>query len=166
VSHDDSGTLGTDGWAISAARLREDLFHLVSILDTDRYYWHFDLGIGELQEEFEQGALDHALITIAIRVRMLAEKKSPRPASAHEPCGNLFITGTLAEKDGRALTLREGCNKIIHAETREFCEQDEGQYLTGLVQLTGVQFDKKWRAHLNTFEFVKLILALSKELES
>lgn len=166
MTQNSSGIPGTDGWVVNAARLREDLYHLVSILDTDRYSWHFDLGIGELQKEFEQGALDHALITIAIRARMLADQKSPRPESVRKRCGSLFIIDAGEDNDGRALTLREGCNKIIHAETREFQEQDKGQYLTGLVQLAGARFDKRWRAELNTFEFVKLILALARELES
>ncbi|MEX1127694.1 MAG: hypothetical protein WEB50_03905 [Vicinamibacterales bacterium] len=166
LTHKDSGIPGTNGWVVSAARLREDLYHLVTILDTDRYYWHFDLGIGELQKEFEQGELDHALITIAIRARMLSDHKSPRPKSASKPCGSLFIIDTRKDNDGRPLTLRDGCNKIIHAETREFQEREDGQYLTGSVLLKGTQLGKKWRAELNTFKFVKLILALGRELES
>jgi len=111
---DDGPQPGGDGWLLHAGRLREDLFSLVTIMVAARdFEWAADLfGLAELRREFEQEAIDHALITIAIRVRVLMDQ-TPSLTSANAPCGTLDVD--VATDNPRELSLRQACNKIIHA---------------------------------------------------
>ena len=153
-----------DRWAVSVGRLRYDLYYLVTVLlGSDRYSWYSEyLALGELLEEFEQDAVDHALITLAIRARVLLDRYSPRLEVTRQRCGTLIADVQHPEAE-RTLTFREACNKIVHAASRRFEPDEDHQFLGSEVVLEGVALDRRrWRATLSAFELVKAILVLTK----
>jgi hypothetical protein len=176
-----NATPGADKWLLNAGRLREDVYQLATIVIASRdHEWALGLvGLEELREEFEQHALDHALVTIAIRARVLLDqtprtaslatarsKRRSGPRAAEQVCGTLLADIDSADT-ARPLRLRDACNKIIHAETRHFAEYSGDPGLTGMVRLEGkLKPPQIWRADLDVFKFVRAVLGLAAEVRA
>lgn len=158
---------GSRGWALSAARVRLELYRLVASVLASREFGALPAGVGqplnELSRDFEMGEIEHALVSIAITVRVLLDQESPRPLESRSECG--VLTPDVACPDNqRRLTLREACNKIIHAKQRNF-DVDNYSTPTGLspsIHLYGAQFEQEWKASVDLLAFSGLIAELTE----
>ena len=151
-------------WAVSRARLRLDLFRLVcSIYASDGF--EDDVisspSLVELEVEFWDMEVEHSLVAVAGIVRVLFDQTSPRPPEARSECGDLVVDEA-KPSEGRRLTVREACNKILHADRRAFvnahdldCDPPERTFW---VKLEGVQLDRqRWTASVDLLAFVRAI---------
>jgi hypothetical protein len=73
------------------------------------------------------------------------------------PCGSLWEDSNASEQP---LSLREACNKIIHAETWEFYPRAKRTLSPGyapLLSLAGRRGHQQWRADLDIIRFLALV---------
>lgn len=96
------------------------------------------------------------MLQSAIAIRLLDDEDEAE-LEERDP----FICGLLNEKDQeKALTLREACNKIIHANQINFDKKfrseptEEGAYYLPVAHLYGKKFNKSWKATIDLREFV------------
>jgi hypothetical protein len=152
-----------DAWAFSATRIREDLYRLASILLSARG-WEWDPELQELRSEFEQDAIDHTLTSLASRARMLMDQNAGAQAASKLLCGVLLEDAANPSAE-RPLSLRQACNKIIHAEARHLPEYPDEPVLTGVLQLEGSLIPpRRWRAQVDINKFVLAVLSLTRPL--
>src|SRR5262249_3798866 len=109
------------------------------------------------------------LVSSAVVLRMWLDQKHPQNHprtfnNSKSNCGRLFANWP--KKKSEVLTLREACNKIIHAEKVYpdivgFPEEyDERYYQRPRVYLYGTKGRKSWRAELMIVRFVSWGTAL------
>jgi hypothetical protein len=107
------------------------------------------------------GELVRILITCSVALRLAFDQY---PQFAHlqsENCGRLYRSWSKQKKKkSEILTLREACNKIIHAKDYQFDASKtdpnrEGVYLRPFLFLYGKKYKQGWRARLSIAEFVK-----------
>jgi hypothetical protein len=147
-------------WAVSRTRLRLDLFRLVSSVFASAQFEDSTVlspPLVELESEFWNMEVEHALVAVAALTRVLFDQTSPRPAEARAECGDLVVDQA-KPLQVRRLTVREACNKILHADRRAFeTARDLDPSLPGLtgwVQLEGTQLDRqRWRASIDLLAF-------------
>jgi hypothetical protein len=125
--------------------------------------------------ELSEPLLSNRLLHLAIMLRtyddmMRANDPSGSYAAHAEATSGLAFIGGLSGRLDTPLSLREACNKIIHARTvRPLYERVDnenetangdpvGWRLTGEVELTGVQSGESWSADLFLQEFLETIL--------
>ena len=169
---------GGRGWAVDKARLRLDLYHLVAVVFASEHYHsggsdgaprlqadsnvaggcYPSASLALLAADFERSELEHRLISVAITTRILLDQASPRPADAAVHCGAL-----MDESEGRErpLTLREACNKIVHATRRDFLVDEVVDGIEYIVQLYGAQLGRNWKARLHILTFAEHIAAFT-----
>ena len=68
------------------------------------------------------------------------------------------------------LTVREACNKIIHATDvtlhwKDISKKDETEYWTGVVWLEGTKGRNKWKLELRVGEFCRALFRILSDLE-
>ncbi len=68
------------------------------------------------------------------------------------------------------LTVREACNKIIHAtevtlDWKDISKKSETEYWTGVVWLEGTKGRKKWKLELRVSEFCRALFRVLSHLE-
>jgi len=105
------------------------------------------------------------LISSAIALRIWLDQRPPRAfADMKTNCGKLYPNWPRQKKKVEVLSLREACNKIIHAETmnedlvvpdRARNPDYEGAYLRPRVYLYSGKGKQHWRAILSIVDFVK-----------
>ena len=116
--------------------------------------------------------MSHTLVRVAALVRARLDSGSGDELS-EQRCGELaddmlkFVkesgTGEYLPK-GNPLTLREACNKIIHAHTvRGFCAQDDYGVRAPIFRLFGIYKGKQWDARIDCFAFANAVLAVCAE---
>jgi hypothetical protein len=69
------------------------------------------------------------------------------------------------------LTLREACNKIIHAtevtlDWKQITKKNETEYWSGILWLTGTKGHSRWKLELRVSEFCRALFRLLAELEN
>lgn len=105
---------GYEGLLMDSAKIRYDLYRLLaSIYASERFPheaidYENPLSLGNLAGQFEDSEISHLLITVAIEVRT-ALQRYPEPGKLQ--CGELTQAGAT-----QPLTVREACNKVIHAK--------------------------------------------------
>jgi hypothetical protein len=117
----------------------------------------------ELSADFEMVEVEHGLISVAIMTRVLLDQQSPRPLEARAPCG-VLIPDTAQSSVTKPLTIREACNKVVHATNRNF-DVDNRHTPTGLkpvMHLYGAQFNREWKASLDILVFAAEIADLTR----
>jgi len=151
------------GWVLSVARLRLDLYRLVAAIFASGAEGEAYFGgpLADLVADCQREEIEQLLVSVAAMTRVVLDQHSPRPPEARAECGALSPDTS----DERPLTLREACNKILHAEARGFeWNSDFDPCLAGLsgaVYLSGKQFEKRWKARLEVVAFVKAIASLT-----
>ncbi|MBR2120343.1 MAG: hypothetical protein V4458_15950 [Pseudomonadota bacterium] len=122
----------------------------------------------QLSQRFSEARLLDHLLKIAILVRTFDDllRSSENKKEAYEKhrnaVGDNHYIGSLDESD---LTIREACNKIIHAsELRavydRIDDRDDWWQLTSEVELKGLIGNSEWNAVLHVFEFLEGVLEL------
>jgi hypothetical protein len=122
--------------------------------------------IWELQDRFRKAEILRILISSAVVLRILFDQKQdPRDRrfeiASKKPCGVLW--SKLPSRKTEVLTLREACNKIIHAtdvnedEVNSDWKQNPDQlgvYIRPFVYLEGMKDSNEWRVKLSIVDFV------------
>jgi hypothetical protein len=121
--------------------------------------------IERLQDEYLRTEVRRILISSAAALRIWFDQHD-RQAFQHlqTNCGKLFPEWPQHKSNHEVLTLREACNKIIHATEinydsvipdRSNNPDQEGVYLLPYLYLYGSKNEQGWRAKLSIVDFVK-----------
>ena len=126
----------------------------------------------QLQDRFRKSEVIRILVSSAVALRILLDqdrdvRDTRFKTISKRPCGTLWPTWDKAKKRAKGkpkpLTVRDACNKIIHAKDvvddivipdRRHNPDELGVYLKPFVYLYGTQNKKHWRAKLSILEFV------------
>lgn len=105
----------------------------------------------------EEDEIARILLGLAITARVVDDAHARVLDLVALPCGRLFPDVHRPERSVD-LELREACNKIIHAQRRNFDIErnaNERPYLTPTVYLYGQQGGTEWKATLDIVAFAK-----------
>ena len=116
--------------------------------------------IDSFPSEFFEDEVSRILLQSAIVLRILDDESQADPEERIP-----FVCGDLEQAGHEtALTLREACNKILHAKTINFDvaatqsvtphSKKVGAYFNPLVYLYGTQHNKEWRATIKMRVFL------------
>lgn len=162
------------GHIVPTSSLRLDLWRLLTIFLADRAFatltepeFHADgyaQPLMSLQSEFEEDEITRILIGTAITLRVLDDRDGLLNSDMY--CGTLEING-----GNTPLTLREACNKIVHATKVNFdLERLDGgpieqlgmspPYLTPNIYFYGSLRGADWRATLDVIAYVHAAASL------
>ncbi len=139
-----------------------DLHRLLAIFLSSRSFAEIarediDDPLIELQE-WEVDEITRILITSAVMGRILDDRGGPELDQKPTNCGEL-IEDLIAPGTWIPLTLREACNKIIHAtKVRTDLEQDAKNrlaYFNPIMYFYGQRNGKDWKATLFIQDFVR-----------
>jgi len=161
------------GMRIPGEVIRLDLYRLICYFQTSEYLSNLtDMGDfcpwQSLRDDFEAAEIVRILLQTAVMIRFIAfghadEQRSQKEAMDGE-VGKLFVKS--AESAQQPLSLREACNKIIHA--RNIVLDDNGgehTYNTFIKPrvFCHENFEKKtgWRAELDVVRFVEICSQLA-----
>jgi hypothetical protein len=121
--------------------------------------------ISRLRDDYLDSEVKRALVSSAIALRIWIDERDPRAfADLKTNCGKLYPNWPKQKKKFKVLSLREACNKIIHATEinedlvvpdRPHNPDYEGSYLRPYLYLYGVKDKQSWRAALSIVDFVK-----------
>jgi hypothetical protein len=160
------------GYALKAERLSANAYRLLCCffaseelgkLSTGRAFCPFTL----LRDNHQEDEIVRLLIDLAVFVRMAHEytadsllKVGPEPS-----LGKLFEPQS--QRTPAPLSLREACNKIIHAQTIRFDVRTSRRrgwhsHLAPRIYLHGEKSGTKWRAVLEVTKFVESAAHLSR----
>jgi hypothetical protein len=148
-----------------------DLYRLFGIVLGDQQLAKMETGsstIQMLRGEYVYSELIRILTSTAVALRILFDQHTQEFTTVSQrPCGELFSDWPKTQKP-EALTLREACNKIIHATKVHYDEVDPnpgsnpdqiGVYLLPNVYLFGKRDVSDWKAKLSVIEFAKFATA-------
>ena len=143
-----------------------DLYRLLTVVAADAAIAHnCDSGdplIG-LRKQFMRDELLHLLVSTAVMNRLHREHErieQPDEADAQHLCGRL-ISNFIEKPDSIIdLSLREACNKIIHAgdithEADDYAERSGLIVLPNTLVLHGEYNGRHWRAYLWLLEYLR-----------
>ena len=154
--------------------LRRDIYRLfthfhgsealadLSNTDTGIYY-------AELQHRFEELEIQDLLLRLTVRIRILEDAyRETWQETWSKPVGRLFNDSTSAEHS--PLSVREACNKVIHARYVNFCrtgvaEENEVIFpLLPTVVLYGTRIRSPvfWKCELQINEFLDSALTIAE----
>ncbi|MEX3917943.1 hypothetical protein AB4Y43_17125 [Paraburkholderia sp. BR10872] len=105
----------------------------------------------------EEDEISRILLSLAITARVVDDAHARVLELVAGTCGRLIPDVRNPERSVN-LELREACNKVIHAQRRNFDieHNDNGrQYLTPTIYLYGQQGATEWKAVLDIVEFAK-----------
>jgi hypothetical protein len=162
------GWPGRRNFDLNSATVMRDLYRLVTMVLADRELSTLaeteHEALARLRMQFIEDELVHLLIGSAVTNRLREEHMRALredPAEGFQPlvhdCGLLKLDVTVDCEI--ALTFREACNKIIHAEeiTTE-TEQGEAYAFPVMprhIVLRGHRGQEAWEAHLDLVEYVR-----------
>jgi hypothetical protein len=143
-----------------------ELYRLLCISATDDRIVEFALrsnSIDELRHTYRDTEVTRILVSSSVMLRVWMDQEHPKnhPRAfddSKSDCGRLFAEWP--RKKSQVLTLREACNKIIHAEQVYpdivgFPDRgDERYYIRPNRALYGTLRGKQWRAELSIVSFV------------
>lgn len=154
----------TEGYRPNTEHAALELHRLLAIFLASPSFAKLRKGNGERWEaidhlqQFEDDEITRILLSAAVTARVVDDRESGVFDLVADPCGILAET-----KDGETteipLTLREACNKIIHAKKIRFDvgETDERQpYINPTIYLYGARSNGlKWKATLDVIKFAE-----------
>lgn len=154
-----------DGHRFDTGPFLLDLYRLFGIVLGDRQLTKMGIedssAIRYLRDEYVYSELIRILTSTAIALRILFDQHQDVFAGVSErPCGELFADWPKTQQP-EGLTLREACNKIIHATKVHHDEQDLdpgyqlGVYLLPYVNLYGKKDGRDWKAKLSIIKFAR-----------
>jgi hypothetical protein len=120
--------------------------------------------IQDLQDRFRDGELIRVLISSAVALRILFDRHTDLRSTSKRMCGQLWPQWPKHKRKAEPLTLREACNKIIHAEdikddliVPDLAMNPDmiGTYIRPFLDLYGTKGGKKWRARLSIIQFAR-----------
>lgn len=117
---------------------------------------------------FESDEITRILLTVSITVRVVDERESKIMGLLADDCGHL-VPDTNKPAPPTSLSIREACNKIMHASKIEFGRAtlpNGRSFLQPWIYLFGTDFQKKnaWKANLNVVQFSRECAAILKLL--
>lgn len=137
-----------------------DLWRLSVIFLADKSYtrWESDSGdraVSNLRQ-FADDEVTRILLTSAIAIRIVDDREGQVVDAHTGPCGT--IQSDRENPASMPLSLRDACNKIIHAERINFDLEQEADvefpYLTPTIYLYGRLGAREWRAELSVMAYV------------
>jgi hypothetical protein len=114
-------------------------------------------------QEVEEDEITRLLLNLAITARVIDDRQERIFEKASSNCGQLEnMRQDSSAPNIEVLSLREACNKIIHATKVRFdVEETEGQtYLNPYIYLYGKQNKNSWKATLDIVAFSKAYVSI------
>jgi len=158
-----------EGFFFDVASFRSDLYRLISSFYASITFAECgedvdDDPVRELQGDFEEFEITRLMVSIAVAARIMDERDGYLSSKFGLECGQ--ITPDLSQPDVvEPLSLREACNKIIHARKFNWDVEhlkDEGnlphpitRFVAPTMFLYGRRDKTEWKATLNITEFVR-----------
>jgi hypothetical protein len=108
-------------------------------------------------ESIGEDEITRILLAVAITARVIDDRDGHILDLVAGPCGTLVTFGD-NEEIFQLLSLREACNKIIHAQKVRFDiskTNDDQPYLNPSIYLYGKLHKKEWKATLDVIAFIK-----------
>lgn len=149
-----------NGYPIAAEALDLEVYLLASLIagshalfDVERDY----PGLRWARTTFEFSEISRRLIGLAVMLRTQLEVSHRRP----DAIVGTLMTDVSRPSDRANLSLREACNKIIHAKSVSLAASLESQpsesYVSRTVLLEGTHNNRGWRAELDTLSFLNAV---------
>ena len=130
---------------------------VANLIEGDQYWSRLQRQVSEL------------LVGIAVRSRIIFDDKDERHIAATP---DDYRVGHFVLRDGipdesQAFSVREACNKVLHAASIEFERNgfDEKQHWNGIVQLKGVHRREPWEVALFVNSCATRISAILAQLD-
>lgn len=164
IDHDE---VRRDGFFFDPSSFRLDLYRLISAFYTTREFARVSRvsdshPILRLAEEFQENEITRLLISIAGTARVIQDREHHMKSMFDAPCGDLRADTRL--RSSVPLTVREACNKVIHAARFNFdakpLPKSERSLpyptytLNPTIHLYGHQRKVPWKARLDVEKFV------------
>ena len=115
----------------------------------------------------EEQKIKQYLISIAIKLRMIDYLMKDHNRENHLP--NDDNVGFIKTNNCKnILSIREACNKIIHARSLKFVyrkTKDKMTYLKPIVYFSGQKNKKDWKASIDIFKFAEIAVYVSNEYD-
>jgi hypothetical protein len=162
--------LNPPGYNVDPGAYTLDLYRLLCMVVADQRVAKLGStsnysAIARLRREYLDNEVKRALISSATALRIWLDQRPKRAfADMKTNCGKLFPDWSRQKKTFEVLTLREACNKIIHATeiNEDLVVPDrannpdyEGVYVRPYLYLYGGKDEQSWRAVLSIVDFVK-----------
>lgn len=145
------------GWSFDQAKVRTDLFHLLSIFLAEKQLAEELKGTDDplwVLASLGEPETTRLLISTAIVGRVLDDKRSRDERRDEVTVGRLSMNDAVTN-----LSMREAFNKIIHAvefslfmsepNERGFC------YLAPMIEVSGTLGRNQWSAEIDIIEYVR-----------
>jgi hypothetical protein len=139
-----------------------ELHRLLAIFLSSRSFAELREGSGESWEsidhiqQYEEDEITRILLAIAITARVIDDREQRVFDLVAGDCGTLSHVGS---NEISPLTLREACNKIIHAQKVRFdvsITEAGQQYLNPTIYLYGKRQNRaEWKVELNVLVFAR-----------
>lgn len=144
-----------------------DLYRLLCMVTASREVASHGLtspAIAMMQGGFFKSEVTRILISCAAGLRILFDQRPQGPMNEQRDCGKLFPNWATDPAKVEVLTLREACNKIIHATDIRFDvvipdaainPDEEGAHYLPRLYLYGSKGRNDWRAELSLIDFAR-----------
>ena len=157
-----------------------DVYRLLGIVLSDKQIaalgdeaTHQSPSVWQLQDRFRKAEIMRILISSAVALRILLDQeRDPRDKrfkiASNKQCGELWENWDRTKRPSKGkskpLTVRDACNKIIHASNivddvvwpnRELNPDQVGMYIRPFVYLDGTHQGQDWRAKLSIIDFAQ-----------
>ena len=165
-----------DGFFFDEDTLRLDLYRLLSCFYASADFARLALREGsrekvaELAGDYQEFEVTRLLVTIAATVRVVQDRDKDIVPNVKTKCGSLFPDA--GSRKSKPLSLRDACNKIIHARKFNFDVRKirirDGHItriqhaLNPVMHLYGEQDGVHWKATLDILGFVACTTVLIK----
>jgi hypothetical protein len=156
------------GHAIERGSFILDLYRLICMVSASRDVARRGLAapaIAMMQGGFFKSEVTRILISCAAGLRIQFDQHPQRSTVEQgSDCGRLFPSWVTDPKKVEVLSLREACNKIIHATDIRFDvvipnaainPDEEGAYYQARLYLSGSKGRNDWRAELSLIDFAR-----------
>lgn len=162
------GFFPKQGYSVEAGTFTLDLYRLVCMFLADRQIAKHTVtfrSIDVLQEKYFKTEVTRILTSCATGIRILFDNRPTfRGVPDRSDCGKLYPNWANDQSTFEVLTIREACNKIIHATDirfdvvipdRQNNPDQEGTYHQPSLYLYGSKNRNNWRAELSILDFTK-----------
>ena len=149
----------SDGYPIAGEAFDLELFGLLSAFagspELSRLSESYP-GVANLRVTFDRSEAARRLLVVGAMVRNALDTWASRSSRTTDAVGDL-IADILRPTERGTLTLREACNKILHADEIDLDEHsgEAPGALSRQVRMYGRRGDQAWEAHLDVIAFVE-----------
>jgi hypothetical protein len=156
---------------VDTAALRRDLYLLLAFALASKSFAEQSADIDydslqRLRDDHEFTEVSGLLMSTAVRLRVLEDRGEVPAQGMQRHCGTLT-----SRQVTKPLTVREACNKIIHARKVQLrishrdaedaaLPSPTTEYMEPFILLHGTLGRTTWRAFLDLVKFVRAVLAL------